>query len=574
MSTTNNPDTTLSDSQALLNTIREHYHSFVEVIQILHNRGGDVYPIQRFGEDLQEFSRIVDQYSGVFDSIEELHLLQQNLQKMLIDVQALYDHAVNSTHQGRPPLVQREYTGGRGRPKTTINPEFLSWAYTQRSITGISRFLGVGRTTVRQALLDLGIAVPGQDPFPDRNQVDTEPDDLLDPDMELPAQLPDDVPAASPSSRTLPGYLSDISDTDLDLMIFKLKLHFPRAGIRILDGMLRRLGHVVPYERIRLSLERIDPVHRVFKRITLRRRGYSVPGPNYLWHHDGQHGLIRWRIVIHAFIDGYSRLVTGIKASNNNRADTVLLLFLAAVAVYGIPSRVRGDHGVENLLVAAFMEYVRGPGRGSYIWGRSVHNTRIERLWVDVKIGVVHTWNELFEELEIRFGLEYLNPNHLWLLQWLFLPVINDHLQFWAESWNHHKITVRQGPNRSPHDFFGFDMFACGFRGDALQSLPLDEDELEVFGIDWEGLYDDRLLTSLRQNYAQDGGNSWIGRRGPPPELTEVLCDPPPCSLSETQVAELGRYLERLPRSSKREDVVSLWTNALACARLMAPGVF
>ncbi|KAK7016234.1 hypothetical protein VNI00_018935 [Paramarasmius palmivorus] len=565
-----------SDVNALLNTIREHYHSFVEVIGIISSRELDAYPLQRFGEDLQEFARIVNQYGNVFDNHEELELLKQNLQKMLIDVQSLYEHSVNTTHHGRPPLVQREYTGGRGRPKTAINPDFLRWAYTQRSITGISRFLGVGRTTVRQALLDLGIAPPGQDPFPNRDQpeVEPEPDDLLDPDGETPSHLPEDITPAASSTRTLPGYLSDITDADLDVTIFQLKLHFPQAGIRILDGMLRRLGHVVPYERIRLSLDRIDPVHRVFKRITLQRRGYNVPGPNFLWHHDGQHGLIRWRIVIHAFVDGYSRLVTGIKASNNNRAQTVLLLFLAAVAAYGIPSRMRGDHRVENLLVAAFMEYVRGAGRGSYIWGRSVHNTQIERLWVDVKVGVVHTWNELFEGLEVRFGLEHLNLNHLWLLQWLFLPVINDHLQFWAESWNHHKITVRNGPNRSPHNFFGFDMFACGFRGDALQSLPMNEEELEVFGVDWEGLYDDQLLTSLRQNYTHEGGNSWIGRQGPPPELTEVSCDPPPCSLSETQVAELGRYLEHLPRSSRRQDVVNLWTNALAYARLMAPGVF
>lgn len=35
---------------------------------------------------------------------------------------------------------------------------------------------------------------------------------------------------------------------------------------------------------------RIDPVQHVFQRISIRRRVYSVPGPNSLWHHDGQHG--------------------------------------------------------------------------------------------------------------------------------------------------------------------------------------------------------------------------------------------------------------------------------------------
>lgn len=86
---------------------------------------------------------------------------------------------------------------------------------------------------------------------------------------------------------------------------------------------------------------------------------------------DGQStGLIRWGIVIHGFIDGYSRLITGLQASNNNRAATVLALFLRAAEVYGVPSRLRGDHGTENLFVAEWIERHNGSLRGSYIWGR------------------------------------------------------------------------------------------------------------------------------------------------------------------------------------------------------------
>ncbi|KAJ3840070.1 hypothetical protein F5878DRAFT_498744, partial [Lentinula raphanica] len=39
--------------------------------------------------------------------------------------------------------------------------------------------------------------------------------------------------------------------------------------------------------------------------------------------------LIRWGIVIHGFIDGYSRLITALRAHNNNRSSTVLSLFLS-----------------------------------------------------------------------------------------------------------------------------------------------------------------------------------------------------------------------------------------------------
>ena len=53
------------------------------------------------------------------------------------------------------------------------------------------------------------------------------------------------------------------------------------------------------------------------------RRVYSVPGPNYLWHIDGNHKLIKYRIVIHGGgIDGSSRL-TYLKCTSNNWAETV-----------------------------------------------------------------------------------------------------------------------------------------------------------------------------------------------------------------------------------------------------------
>ena len=58
----------------------------------------------------------------------------------------------------------------------------------------------------------------------------------------------------------------------------------------MLDGMLCHLGQRISRERIRASLLRIDPVQWVFEHIHIWQRVYSVPGPNSLWHHDGQHG--------------------------------------------------------------------------------------------------------------------------------------------------------------------------------------------------------------------------------------------------------------------------------------------
>ena len=82
--------------------------------------------------------------------------------------------------------------------------------------------------------------------------------------------------------------------------------------------------------------------------------------------------MIRWCLVLHGGIDGFSRLVT---SSNNNRSDMVSHCFLRATEEYGIPSRVQSDYGGENVGIWRFMEDVCGPNRGSYIAGRSVHNT-------------------------------------------------------------------------------------------------------------------------------------------------------------------------------------------------------
>ena len=67
---------------------------------------------------------------------------------------------------------------------------------------------------------------------------------------------------------------------------------------------------------------------------------------------DGHHKLIRWRFVTHAGIDGYSRLITFIKCSTNNKAETMYTAFMKGVQRFGLPSRVRTDQGRENIEVA------------------------------------------------------------------------------------------------------------------------------------------------------------------------------------------------------------------------------
>lgn len=218
------------------------------------------------------------------------------------DIRLEYRDAIDASHNGRPTVVQIVATGGVGRPRIHIDPDFLRWAYAQRTTANIHRFLGVSRNTVRSALLHHGITSPQLNPFPNDNEpppavlldADENNDDLLEPEIPLPARLPSEVENLGARNHPVVSYtgpLSNISDDELDTLLLLLRSHFRRAGLGMLDGMLRRLGHRVPRERVRQSLLRIDPVRRIFERIRIRRRIYSVPGPNSLWHHDGQHGM-------------------------------------------------------------------------------------------------------------------------------------------------------------------------------------------------------------------------------------------------------------------------------------------
>ncbi|KAJ7053160.1 hypothetical protein C8F01DRAFT_996937 [Mycena amicta] len=467
---------------ALLDAFRRHYRRFEEFVQSLATNPTDAIVISRLGDDLNEFVVILRE--------------------------------VYESHHGHPTIVQTVEAIGPGRPRIHIDPEFLRWAYTQRSTSSIARYLGLGRSTVRNALLEYGIVQPRSNPFPstasppaedsDNHPPDnTQPDDLLEPDLALPEHLPDDLeglanPDPGPSATSFTGPLSDMTDDDLDLLLLRLRIHYRRAGIRMLHGMLLRLGHRVPHERIRQSLLRIDPVRRIFERIRIRRREYRVLGPNSLWHHDGQHGM-------------------------------------------------------------------------------SVHNVRIERLWVDVTAQVGATWGDHFTLLELRHGLNINNVAHIWLLHFLFLATINSQLAFFAESWNNHRIQIRNGPNRSPIDMFGFDMYVCGVRGDELPAAEedLSEEELEVFGIDWQGLRDDAILESQRQNNPLDeNSTSWLGRTGPPTDLSHVAVDPPIGTLTEEEVERLVEMAAPLMGSAENEDITALWSQALATVRSWYPDVF
>lgn len=76
--------------------------------------------------------------------------------------------------------------------------------------------------------------------------------------------------------------------------------------------------------------------------------------------------------------------ITGLRASTDNKASTVLALFLDAVTKYGTPSRCRGDRGGENVEVCVWMIMRRGANRASFMWGSCVNFHDLDHHKTDV----------------------------------------------------------------------------------------------------------------------------------------------------------------------------------------------
>ena len=266
--------------------------------------------------------------------------------------------------------------------------------------------------------------------------------------------------------------------------------------------------------------------------------------------------------MVHGFIDGFSRLITGLRASNNNRGETVLSLFLEAAREYGVPNRLRGDHGVENLRTAAWMEANVGiMGGRPYIWGRcvskinrtistgltffrSVHNTRIERLWVDVKTQVLGRWMDGLRDLEENYGLDIENDSHIWLVQELFLPMVNTDLRTFQAAWNNHTIRRPGQEHRCPAELFVLGMYEHGIRGYQLpneapqESLPGDPSASSTDA--------PQRLNSVEVN---------------PPEVTE-------------ERLFLSHQISAAVRNGRARAIHEIWTESLIDSRTVFPTLF
>ena len=257
---------------------------------------------------------------------------------------------------------------------------------------------------------------------------------------------------------------SDISDDQLRDIVNTVKEHHPQAGEIMVQGHLRAQGVHVQRERLRSAIHQVDPVGAGSRRRPpIRQRVYSVPCPNYIWHIDGNHKLIRWRMVLHHAVDGFSRLVVFGMFSNNNRASTVFSLYQAAFRKYGRPFRVRTDHGGENVDIWHDMVSAWGENARSVVVRSSVHNQRIKRHNRATNEQLIAVFKEEFYELERQGILDPLNDTDLFCLHYVYLPRINKRLTEFIDDHNNHNVST-EGYN-SPAQLFWVNLHLTAFQG-------------------------------------------------------------------------------------------------------------
>jgi len=284
-------------------------------------------------------------------------------------------------------------------------------------------------------------------------------------------------------------------------------------------------------------MHRVDPEGVLERsRKPIKRRVYSVPGPHYLWHMDGNHKLIRWGIVIHGCIDGCTRYIIYLVARDNNRAETVLDAFVEGVARNQLPLRVRGDKGGENVRVADYMILHRGVNTNAFIAGPSTHNTRIERLWRDMRNHTIEAYIQLFRQFETE-GMLLTNLLHIYTLQFIFIPRINADLLKFSNMWNKHKLSTEH--NRTPEQLLYYDL--------AGEIAPPEFiDDPETYGV--EELGGEPAETLLEED----------------PGIASVLCDPVECPFdNDEDIEEFRQRVFPLTQNVSFDNLGAMYRNAL-----------
>eukprot|EP00112_Aurelia_sp_Birch-Aquarium-sp1_P026724 Seg968.7 transcript_id=Seg968.7/GoldUCD/mRNA.D3Y31 product="hypothetical protein" protein_id=Seg968.7/GoldUCD/D3Y31 len=168
--------------------------------------------------------------------------------------------------------------------------------------------------------------------------------------------------------------------------------------------------------------------------------------------------------------------------ATNNKSETVANLFLEATTRLGWPSRIRTDAGGENFEVGQLMVDKWGAQHKAHLVGKSVHNQRIERLWVDVRHCVTQVFMDAIDELILTSEYSPDAVVQKLCIQKIFLPVLNKRFADFIEQWNNHKLSSEH--QRSPNQLWTEGMMKA-YHTEAVAVLSQERrNEIEPISVD------------------------------------------------------------------------------------------
>ncbi|XP_057304634.1 uncharacterized protein LOC130641714 [Hydractinia symbiolongicarpus] len=218
-------------------------------------------------------------------------------------------------------------------------------------------------------------------------------------------------------------------------------------GYRKVWNVIKNLGIPAKRATIMEIMRELDPEGVSTRRKRrLRRRVYTVPGPDHLWHIDGYDKLKPFGFSVHGCIDGFSRRIIWLEVGVTNKQPEVIAHYYiqAVKQMNAVPLRIRSDDGTENSIVEAIQIALRSAhddefqGLASYLIGASTANQRIESLWSQFRYDRIIWWRNFFKEL-VDFGLLGSgNPVITECVRYSFIHLIRKDLKEFAERWNKH----------------------------------------------------------------------------------------------------------------------------------------
>lgn len=224
---------TSSTAESVLVRISNYLHVLYAIKASLHDGSGDD------GELLDTLTTI----SGLLKDLEEIKARWICLES-----------GVNGNAMAHPYRALRMNADtGRGRPKVVIEQEKIEFLRDLRfSWTQIAALFGVSRRTLYTVRSEYGM-IGDEHSF------------------------------------------TSITDQELHDVVISVKREMPDIGYNMMRGVLRSRGIHVSIPRIQQCVSDVDPVNTAMRwAAPTSRRRYGVPYPNYIWHIDGNHKLVRY----------------------------------------------------------------------------------------------------------------------------------------------------------------------------------------------------------------------------------------------------------------------------------------